>query len=115
MIEMTDSGKKRLKEIFEFAVDNDCVSEIVDQLQYLNSYGSEAAPKSKVVFTHDFAPLSMTFMMYGHEKGKWTEWFNGGLLYSGPGVKLDGGAPSFSMSLNKEAREGLLHRWSTHT
>lgn len=132
MIELTDQGKESLKEILSFAVDNDCLDEIVDQLHYLTYYGQTSGPKTKCLLHRDFAPLSMTFMMFsmpqegtdptGQDEGVWSEWFNGGLIYSGPGpnpdkegVPLDGGSPSFTQSLDKDAREGKKHMWSVHT
>ncbi len=54
-------------------------------------------------------------MMHAFENDMWQEWFNGGLLYSGPGVRLHGGAPSFSVSLNQDAKDGKTHMWSVHT
>lgn len=72
----------------------------------------------------DFAPYSFTFLM--HRRSAPTEpykaWFNGGLIYSGPGLGSDrkqvvskGGAPSFAVSLDPVCVSGREHRWSVHT
>ena len=42
-------------------------------------------------------------------------WFNGGLIYSGPGNGSDGSGPSFTVSLDPDAASGSKHMWSVHT
>jgi len=50
-----------------------------------------------------------------HEGRPYIFWFNGGLIYSGPGRPSDGSAPSFTVSLDPVCASGAEHRWSVHT
>ena len=119
-IEMIEvQAKDELKKIINFAIDNDCLDKLLNQLQYLSSYGSgtpDFIPGSiKCVLHHDFAPMSMSFEMLTKKDGEWDVWFNGGLIYSGPGNPSDGRAPSLTMSLDADAHVGNKHMWSVHT
>ena len=50
-----------------------------------------------------------------HEGVPYVFWFNGGLIYSGPGHPLDGSGPAFTVSLDEEVAAGKRHTWSVHT
>ncbi len=117
MIEV--QAKDELKNIINFAIDNDCLDKLVDRLQYLSSYGSgtpDFIPGSiKCVLHHDFAPHSMSFEMLSKNNGEWQLWFNGGLIYSGPTALSDGRYPTLTVSNDPDAAQGKKHMWSVHT
>lgn len=93
-------------EVLKFAVAHGCANKLVERLDYLAHYGDG----TNVCEIHnDFASNSFAFLMK-HPDGR--RWFNGGLIYSGPGLPLDGSAPSFTVSL---APTGHEHNWSVHT
>lgn len=84
------------------------------RLDYLEDY---ADGRADIYVYKDGAPNSFYLLCKGKDN---TTWWNGGLLYSGPGLKstdgsvrLDGSGPAFSVSLTpKPANE---HHWSVHT
>ena len=41
-----------------------------------------------------------------------SRWFNGGLIYSGPGQPLDGSAPALTVGIGIDSS---VHNWSVHT
>ncbi len=61
----------------------------------------------------DFAPHSLYFELVEDYSGDRV--FNGGIIYSGPGLPSNGGAPSFTVSLDDDAARGRKHMWSIHT
>lgn len=61
----------------------------------------------------DFAPNSLLFDLTVKDGGDRV--FNGGIIYSGPGLPSNGGAPSFTVSLDDDAARGRKHMWSIHT
>lgn len=63
----------------------------------------------------DFAPHSLYFELMMDEEGTEERILNGGIIYSGPGLPLSGGAPSFTVSLDDDAAGGKRHMWSIHT
>jgi hypothetical protein len=87
------------------------------QLDYLARYACPAEDAQKTIcdLYKDFAPNSFGFTMRrrNQETGGYDYWFNGGLIYSGPGQPLDGSAPALTVSLDPEA--GKQHDWSIHT
>jgi hypothetical protein len=67
------------------------------QLDYLATYGDEGC---QCTLAKDFAPYSFDFALYKpgpKEERKF--WFNGGLIYQGPGLPADGSFPSLTVSL----------------
>jgi hypothetical protein len=104
MIDIKDAN--RFLEVLSFAVLNNCADKLVDRLEYLANYGNG---NCIVELHNDHAPHSFAFVMK-HSNGN--RWFNGGLIYSGPGQPLDGSGPAFTVSL---APTGHEHNWSVHT
>jgi len=107
-------AKERMKEVLDFATENDCIEAFLNRLIYL-SYSPDG--NTRCILHHDFAPLSFAFVMerMRANERKWNFIYNGGLLYSGPGVPLNGSYPSLSVSLNADAAAGKIHMWSVHT
>jgi hypothetical protein len=67
------------------------------QLDYLAGYGEN---KRQCILGKDFAPYSFDFALYKpgpKEERKF--WFNGGLIFQGPGFPADGSLPSLTVSL----------------
>ena len=96
------------------------------QLHYLGQYACRngGIRRTRCLLFQDFAPYSFGFVMQIQKadgSGLYDHWFNGGLIYSGPGVtgedgaRSDGGAPSFTCSLDPGAVNGRMHQWSVHT
>ena len=104
MIEFKDPA--HLLTVLKWAAENNCAEQLVDKLEYLAQYGDG---NNLVEIYRDFAPNSFEFLMK-HPDG--TRWFNGGLIYSGPGQPLNGSAPALTVSLEKT---GYEHKWSVHT
>ena len=92
--------------VMDFAVANNCAHKLIDKLNYLMGYADGSCD---VELHYDFAPNSFVFIMLRRDG---TRWFNGGLIYSGPGQPLDGSGPAFTVSL---APTGQEHNWSVHT
>jgi hypothetical protein len=87
-----------------------------EQLDFLARFACsvEDAQKTRCYLHKDFAPYSFEFTMQRRRPdGGYEYWFNGGLIYSGPGQPLDGSAPALTVSLDPEA--GKQHDWSVHT
>lgn len=84
-------------------------------LAYLSTYADGRV--NAHLYKDAFAPNSFSIIMLAANSGE--KWWNGGLIYSGPGlggepaVRLDGGAPAFTVSL-VHAPVGA-HHWSIHT
>jgi hypothetical protein len=104
MIEFKDP--EHLIEVLKFAAENGCTMRLVEQFDYLTKYG-EGDNICEVY--GDWVPNSFTFLMK-HPDGR--RWFNGGIIYSGPGQPLNGSGPAFAVSLEKTGHE---HNWSVHT
>jgi hypothetical protein len=81
------------------------------QLNYLAGYGDG---NNICELYKDFAPHSFQFLMK-HPDG--SNWFNGGLIYNGPGVRLDGSFPALTVSLDtlNPDYDTEAHNWSVHT
>jgi len=118
MIELyNDAAKERFEQVKKFAKEVGAIDEFQSGIDYLSSFGGNESKVKCVLFT-DFADLSFRFVMYSmnHQSKKFEEfWFNGGLIYSGPGQPSDGSAPSFTVSLDSDAAKGKSHKWSVHT
>jgi hypothetical protein len=77
------------------------------RLAYLGAYGS--TPTVCRLF-QDFAPHSFRFSMFRREGDALVFWFDGGLIYHGPGSS--GGAfPTLAVTVDENPRP----RWSVHT
>lgn len=93
------------------------VESLTEKLAYLDGYANglgclyeKEGTRCRLFFDH--APLSFQFVMeHGDGKGGWVRWFNGGLIYQGPGVPGDGSFPSLTVSLSDN---GNPH-WGIHT
>ena len=94
----------------QFAVDYDCATQLLDELLYLGTYadGNVNAGTTCELYP-DFAPNSFAFLMR-HKDGK--PWFNGGLIYSGPGQPLNGSFPALTVGIGIDSSK---HGWSVHT
>jgi hypothetical protein len=88
-----------------FAHDNECSEALLTGFQRLRNMCKE----DEVVYLHkDFAPLSFAFLLTDGKRNRLV----GGLIYSGPGQVLNGGAPTFTVSVEPHTGE---HKWSVHT
>lgn len=97
---------EHLEQVRAFAHEHGAEAELEERLDYLASYGGGA----NICELHkDFAPYSFEFLMK-HPDG--SRWFNGGLIYSGPGQPLDGSFPALTVSIGHSEH---LHDWSVHT
>jgi hypothetical protein len=92
-------------QVVEFAVANKCYAKLMERLDYLGHYSDQA---TTCHLYRDHAPNSFAFAMKRHSS---QFWFNGGLIYSGPGQALDGSGPAFTVSISAEPG----HSWSVHT
>ncbi len=101
--------QERFDKVMAFAIDNGCVLKFAERLDYLAQYGGDNAGKNVCHLHADFAPNSFEFLMMREDGSRW---FNGGLIYSGPGQPLDGSAPAFTVSLDRDQSK---HSWSVHT
>lgn len=106
MIEIDESSREHFAKVMEFAMNNGCADKLLERLQYLAEY---AGGRQKCVLYTDWAPNSFAFAM---KKPDSEFWFNGGLIYSGPGQPLDGSAPAFTVSIDADSSK---HSWSIHT
>ncbi len=97
----------KLAEAVQFAINNGCIGELTDKLLYLSIYNPDH--KTTCELYPDHAPLSFEFLMK-HEDG--TRYFNGGLIYSGPGQPLDGTGPALTVGIGIDSSK---HGWSIHT
>lgn len=106
-------------EVFAFATQQGLLGQLTDQFHYLNHYAEPADKHSldlkRCVLGRD-TPYSFSFLMqrlraatlhpsmvdraaYLADDRNWQPWFNGGLIYQGPGLPADGSGPSFCVSL----------------
>lgn len=104
MIEFKDP--EHLREVLRWASENGCSAKLAARIDYLATYGDG---KNVCELYCDHAPNSFAFLMLHPDR---TRWFNGGLIYSGPGQPLNGSAPAFTVSLDRTGHE---HNWSVHT
>jgi len=93
-------------QVLEFALQNKCAGQLGDKLDYLTHYGDG---KNTCAIYRDWAPNSFAF---GIDRPDGTRWFNGGLIYSGPGQPLDGSAPALTVGIGIDSSK---HGWSIHT
>jgi hypothetical protein len=95
-----------ISDILEFALNNKCEAKLIERLNYLANYG-EGNNTCKVF--NDLAENSFSFVMLRPDG---SHWFNGGLIYSGPGQPLDGSAPALTVGIGIDTS---VHDWSIHT
>jgi len=95
-----------LAQVLKFAVENDCAVKLLERLDYLANY---ADGKGTCEIHNDWAPHSFAFLMLREDGSRW---FNGGLIYSGPGQPLDGSGPAFTVGIGVDSSR---HGWSVHT
>jgi len=89
-----------------FATSVGALDALQEKLDYLATYGGG---HNTCHLFPDFAPYSFAFRM---ADATGATWFNGGLIYHGPGQPGDGSAPAFSVDLSNDP---AVHRWSVHT
>jgi hypothetical protein len=109
--------QEHFNKVKAFAEQVGAMDRLQRQLDYLGKYACHNGDdhKTRCDLWVDSAPYSFTFtMMRRNEKtGGYENWFNGGLIYSGPGQPLNGSFPALVVSLDPEA--GKEHSWSVHT
>lgn len=106
--------QESLKEAISFAKKMNLGHQFCRQLEWLSRYGQ--TPEKFLEQTvrcclyKDFAPFSFEFVMQKKDsKGEWGRWFNGGLIYQGPGLPADGSFPTLTVSLHNQTG------WFVHT
>ena len=107
---------ERFTEAKAFAEKMGLSEQFQSQLDYLDTYANgpgctyakEDGKNTKCVLYSDRAPYSFGFVVWKFD-GSWNMWFEGGLIYEGPGCPADGSAPSFTVSLNPS------NGWHIHT
>lgn len=91
-----------------------------DALDMLHHYGDlhgDGSGLCNVALYADWSPNSFVLSFRWRSGSPWS----GALIYSGPGLngsgdaRSDGGAPSFTVSLDPDAASGQTHKWSVHT
>lgn len=124
--------------VLDFAARAGVLDKLLDKLAYLSNYGQigEAVPtfgpdqpqerlawirtKPNAISANcelhkDASPHSFGFLM---KDANGAAWFNGGLIYSGPGdedeapIRLDGSFPALTVGIGIDDTQ---HDWSIHT
>lgn len=85
------------------------------RLDYLAAYGGkndDGSDKTRVRLFKDFAPYSFGFVIESKDdKGEWSTWFHGGLLFHGPhDGNGSGAAPTLAVCLTP-----VEQGWAVHT
>lgn len=93
-------------ETLEFAASVGAFKAFMKRVEYLTTYGDGL---NTVELHKDWAPHSFEFLMLRPDG---TRWFNGGLIYQGPGQPGDGSAPALTVSL---CSDPAVHKWGVHT
>ena len=104
MIEFKDP--EHFIEVLNFALAAKAADRLLERLEYLANYGEG---DNTCMLYRDWAPHSFAFAM---NKPDSQLWFNGGLVYSGPGQPLDGSAPALTVGIGIDSSK---HSWSVHT
>lgn len=104
MIEL--KGPSHLLDTLSFAAEVGAVDKLIAKLKYLAEYGDG---QNTCRLFKGRAPHSFEFFM---NRPDGTRWFNGGLIYSGPGQPLDGSAPALTVGIGIDSSK---HSWSVHT
>lgn len=113
MIEDKSEGK--LEEVKEAArkMGPEAETSLNACLDRMGNYTVGGKHETKCCIYADFAPHSLYFELVMAETKERV--LNGGIIYSGPGLPSNGGAPSFTVSLDDDAAGGKRHMWSIHT
>lgn len=113
-----ETCKKHFDEVVKFAKQTNQLHQLCRQIEYLGMYGDSVESRARTgrhrtacSLYKDFAPYSFTFLMqvWNEERQAYTTWFNGGLIYQGPGLPTDGSFPSLTVSLHNN------QGWFVHT
>ncbi len=110
-IVVQDNDKEYFSKVKQFA-EGVGASSLHEELSYLSNYGQG---DYLCFIIKDFSPYSFAFTMFRQQKEVYVRSFNGGLIYSGPGIPSNGSFPSFTVSLDEDAASGKRHMWSVHT
>lgn len=106
---------------FAVSIDEKSLDEMLDYLDGYAEHGDRG--RTKCLLYGDFAPFSFGFTMFLREDAGdasrpdqgvgpgYRRWFNGGLIYFGPG-ESGVGDPQFSVDLGGNTSK---HRWTVHT
>jgi hypothetical protein len=98
--------EEHFAEVMKFATANGCEPVLQNRLARLKEMAGD-----DICYLHsDFAPLSFSFGIQPCNSQKWR--LIGGLIYSGPGQRLDGSGPAYTVSVEPHSNE---HSWSIHT
>ncbi len=108
MLEVFEGAQQKYDEVRAFAEQVGALDKFEEALERLRNL---AGKDSKCTLYSDFAPHSFEFVITRNGQ----RWINGGLIYSGPGQASNGGGPSFTVSLDPDASQGISHKWSIHT
>lgn len=90
-----------------FAAANNCTDKLTARLTRLEAM---CGPGEVCILHYDSAPHSFLFQI--KQPGSDRRGLVGGLIYSGPGLPLNGSAPTYTVSVEPTGHE---HNWSTHT
>lgn len=115
MLETKDH--EHLKEVRAFAQRVGAAARLQRWLDYLDTYAeNDDRGRTRCLLHKDFAPNSFYFLMEVRKPdGTYERWFNGGLIYYGPG-ETGVGEPQFSVSLTRTVGgEAPAHDWEVHT
>lgn len=93
--------------VTQFATANACLDKLNLRLARLEAMCGE---HEVCILHYDFAPNSFLFQI--KRPGVDEHGLVGGLIYSGPGLPLNGSAPTFTVSVEPTGHE---HNWSIHT
>lgn len=108
-------NQEHFAKVKAFAESVGAQAELQKQLDYLATYACHDDPeRTRCHLMADFAPHSFTFTMEkrSSDGAEYTYWFNGGLIYRGPGQPLDGSAPALTVDISPSNK---THDWSVHT
>ena len=104
---IVDRTDGHLDTVKAFALETNQAEQLMGRLDYLDTYGNG---DTRCTLFKDFAPQSFEFLLERQVDGEWRRMFNGGLIYHGQHDRGgDGGAPTFSVTLNP------TKGWSIHT
>lgn len=111
---IVDNTNGKLEEVKKAAKEMgpDAEKSLNDCLTRMGDYKLWGKLLTKCHIYDDFAPYSFRFVL---DDEKDDQIMNGGIIYSGPGLPSNGGAPSFTVSLDDDAAGGKRHMWSVHT
>ena len=113
MLIIPDSIKEYFNEVQSYAQEHGLLATFNQDMLKLHLYGCswDDPERCRVTPGKDFAPYSFSMSIeMRQEDGQYTPMFNGGVIFHGQHDGFgSGGAPSFSVSLNKSVG------WQLHT